>query len=574
MAKNKFESYSREQLIETIRQLEKNRYGLVWEEKREYVAEQCEQLLPVLDEDVSKKISLIKSKPTNIIIEGDNYHALYILNYTHKNKIDVIYIDPPYNTGKLNEWKYNDRFVDINDTYRHSKWISFMYKRLKLAKKLLNEKGVIFISIDDNEVAQLKLLCDKIFGEYNFLGKVIVQTATDNNPSQIATEHEYLVAYALKKENQKEWESLSIGSKMILDEYEKLKNKYSSNLKEIQNGITMFVKNNRKVLNKFKVSHYKFVDNKGIYYKGDVSNTKPGGYDFPVIHPKTNKICKTPPNGYRFPFESMQELILNNDIEFGKNEKTIITVKRRLENVKQRLRSIYYEDGRAATKELNDMFGFKVFNNPKSKIFINHLMSFIKNKNAIILDFFAGSGTTGHSVLELNKQDGGNRQFILCTNNENNICEEVTYTRIKKVILGYNGNKGIVANLKYFKTIFVPQIITDNDKRIFVNHCTELLCIVENTFELVKHSKPRLEFAIYRNFKQFTAIIYDEDEIQKFKKEIHDLKPKVITVIYVFSYGHEYNEEDFENFTIPIEIKPIPEAILNVYRKNEKLRKK
>jgi len=201
-------------------------------------------------------------------------------------------------------------------------------------------------------------------------------------------------------------------------------------------------------------------------------------------------------------------------------------------------------------------------------------MSFIKNKNAIILDFFAGSGTTGHSVLELNKQDGGNRQFILCTNNENNICEEVTYTRIKKVILGYNGNKGIVANLKYFKTIFVPQIITDNDKRIFVNHCTELLCIVENTFELVKHSKPRLEFAIYRNFKQFTAIIYDEDEIQKFKKEIHDLKPKVITVIYVFSYGHEYNEEDFENFTIPIEIKPIPEAILNVYRKNEKLRKK
>ena len=150
----------------------------------------------------------------------------------------------------------------------------------------------------------------------------------------------------------------------------------------------------------------------------------------------------------------------------------------------------------------------------------------------------------------------------------------ICYPRIKKVIKGYNGNKGIPANLKYFKTDFVPQVITDNDKRVLVNRSTELLCLAENTFELVKQSKRKLEFAIYKNNKQFTAIIYDEDAIEKCKDELEALKPQVKTVIYVFSYDHEYNAEDFEDFTIRFDVKPIPEAILNVYRKNAKLRRK
>lgn len=197
-----------------------------------------------------------------------------------------------------------------------------------------------------------------------------------------------------------------------------------------------------------------------------------------------------------------------------------------------------------------------------------------KNKKEIVLDFFAGSGTTGHAILELNKKDGGNRQFILCTNNENKICEQVTYPRIKKVIKGYNGNKGIPANLKYFKTDFVPQVLTDNDKRILVSRSTELLCLAENTFELVKQSKRKNEFAIYKNIKQFTAIIYDEDAIEKCKEELEALSPKTKTVIYVFSYDHEYNVEDFEELTIRFDVKAIPEAILNVYRKNSKLKRK
>ena len=195
-------------------------------------------------------------------------------------------------------------------------------------------------------------------------------------------------------------------------------------------------------------------------------------------------------------------------------------------------------------------------------------------KNAVILDFFAGSGTTGHAVLELNKEDGGNRQFILCTNNENGICEDICYPRIKKIIKGYNGNQGIPANLKYFKTDFVPQVITDNDKRVLVSRSMELLCLAENTFELVKQSKRKQEYSIFKSSSKYTAIIYDEDAIDKCKETLQSIKPEFKTVIYVFSYSHEYNVEDFEDLTISFEVKPIPEAILNVYRKNAKLRRK
>ena len=154
MGKNRYNHYSKEQLLEKIKQLEKHRYGLVWEDKLEAVAEQCEQLLPVLHEEISLEISSDEKKPINILIEGDNYHALYALNFTHKRKVDFIYIDQPYNTGKEKEWRYNDKWVDKNDRYKHTHWLSFINKRLRLAKPLLKETGIIFISIDDNEVHQ------------------------------------------------------------------------------------------------------------------------------------------------------------------------------------------------------------------------------------------------------------------------------------------------------------------------------------------------------------------------------------------------------------------------------------
>jgi len=200
MAKSKYESYSKEQLLEKIKQLEKHRYGLVWEDKLEDVAEQCEQQLPVLHEEISKEISSDEKKPNNILIEGDNYHALYTLNFTHKRKVDIISIDPPYNTGKAKEWKYNDRYVDSNDTYRHSKWLSFINKRLVLSKYLLKPDGIIFISIGSEELSNLVLLCNKIFNENNQIGIVsrIAKTAGDKG-NYFAPSTDFIVVYAKDK---------------------------------------------------------------------------------------------------------------------------------------------------------------------------------------------------------------------------------------------------------------------------------------------------------------------------------------------------------------------------------------
>ena len=172
MNKSKYDSFSREQLIDKIQKLEKERYGLVWEDKEEDVAKRCEAELPLLEEDCSREIVCDPTLPYNIIIEGDNYHSLYALSFTHKKSIDVIYIDPPYNTGN-NDFIYNDSCVDKTDQFRHSKWLSFMSKRLRLAKNLMSKRGLIFISIDDIEFAQLKLLCDSIFFENNFVVDLI-----------------------------------------------------------------------------------------------------------------------------------------------------------------------------------------------------------------------------------------------------------------------------------------------------------------------------------------------------------------------------------------------------------------
>ena len=200
--KSKYSHLSREQLEDKLEKLERERYGLVWEDKDEDVAEQCETSLPVLKEDISREIVSDITKPYNFILEGDNYHSLYTLIFTHKKKIDVIYIDPPYNTGKKNEWKYNDHWVDVNDSYRHSKWLSFINKRLRLAKNLLKDTGVIFISIDDNEVVQLKMLCDKIFGEQNFLANIVWQRtyAPISMKKYFSECHEYLLIYSKNKD--------------------------------------------------------------------------------------------------------------------------------------------------------------------------------------------------------------------------------------------------------------------------------------------------------------------------------------------------------------------------------------
>ncbi|HHV37422.1 MAG TPA: site-specific DNA-methyltransferase [Candidatus Cloacimonetes bacterium] len=369
----------------------------------------------------------------NLVLKGDNLDSLKILKSHYTGKIKCIYIDPPYNTDK-DEFIYPDKFnkeeaevlglvnLSEDDFARmdfsfktkksHNGWLSFMYPRLLLARDLLSNDGVIFISIDDNEQANLKLLCDDVFGEENFVGNIVLQTATDNNKTQINTEHEYILVYAKSKENQNAWESESEAAQLIEKQYLALKKKFSNDISTIQIELRKWIRINHDNLP--RVAHYDNVDEIGVYHDGDVANPRLGGYVYDVIHPDTGKICKVPAKGFRFPESTMRKMIAEGNIQFGIDENILIKPKIRLESAKDILRSVIYEDGRSSTNYVESLLDKGVFDNPKSHTVLKRLFSFVLKENDIILDFFAGSGTTGDAVMQLNAEDGGNRKFILC----------------------------------------------------------------------------------------------------------------------------------------------------------------
>lgn len=559
--KSKYAHLSREQIEARLEKLEKEGYGLKWEDKPEAVADLCDTQLPVLKEDKSKEIISDPNLPTNYIIEGDNYHSLFTLNFTHKKKIDVIYIDPPYNTGKKNEWKYNDHWVDENDTYRHSKWLSFMNKRLRLAKQLLKDEGVIFISIDDNEVAQLKLLCDKIFGERNFCGQFNwYKSATPPNLSnKIKKNIEFILCYEKRKSNSK-YRGIFKPSKS------------DDPITKTQNSIKQLIFPPKSIQIKLEDRKIK----KGIYGTKKYPNKLINDL---IVENGTNKNEVIFENRFIWNQDKLEyELLNGTDIKCSKTLVISYKKKEYLEEVPPSLidDTVGVETTEESGKKLIEMFGKKVFDFPKPVSLMKYILNFNKQwKNeSIFLDFFAGSGTTAHAVLELNKEDGGNRKFILCTNNENNICTEVTYPRVKKVIEGYADKEGIPANVKYFTQTFVNQVTSDKDKRELVNRSTELLCMAENTFDVISKRTNKNDFAIFGNNVKITAIIYDESQIDECVNKLNQLNNGLPAIIYVFSYDHTYFAEDFENLKIKFTVKPIPEAILNVYRKINKLKRK
>ena len=522
--------WSKEELIEEIRKLKKRKkYGIVWEEKREDVVEDCKKKLPVLKEIEDKSLFFGQSDLVNVLIEGDNYHALSVLNYTHIGSIDVIFIDPPYNTGN-GDFIYNDKIVDKSDSYRHSKWLSFMYSRLKLAKNLLNDRGTIFITIDDNEMAQLKLLCDYVFEEKHLIGVIAWKHRESiSNDLLISQNHNYVMVYAKNLE-------------------EKFKHRKEFRLEKDLSG---FKNPDNDPRGPYKLNP---VDGPGGKRKGNPY------YEFLGI------------TGYwRYSKETMQELYEQDLIvKRGKS----LSKKYFLKDAEQsggKVATTWWDDAGTTTngtKELKSLLGDTNFNNPKPTRLLEKIIELAANKNSIILDFFAGSGTTGQAVIEANLKDGGTRRFILCTNNENNISTEVCYPRLKKVVDFHRNdfkelNAGNSISLKYYRTDFVDATETDANKKKLVDRSTEMLCLKENCFNLEFEGK---EFRIYSGeTEKLLSIIYDDDGIDGCKIKLRDINRKA--VIYIFSLDDSNKEEDFADIADLIEIRPIPASILNVYRR-------
>ncbi len=363
----------------------------------------------------------------NYIIKGNNLLTLHSLKKVFRGKIKLIYIDPPYNTGK-------DSFL-YNDSFNHSSWLTFMKNRLEVSRKLLTQQGVIFISIDMNEQAYLKILCDEIFGRNNFVGEIIWETATDNNATQISVEHEYVLCYAKDKKSLPKWKIPSENAQHIINKYNALKRKYKNDIEKIERELRAWI-NSVKKSNEYDlsgVSHYCYVDDKGVFYPGNSANTKPGGYDFDIIHPVTQKICKKPAYGYRWPEKTFWNAEKEGNVLWGADETTIPKIKKRIETATELLKGYFYEDNRKSTQALAKQMGKKVFDNPKSINLLKKIIKFVTSENDIILDFFAGSGSTAQAVLEVNNEQDSNRTFILCEQME--YIHSVTIPRVQHCLL-------------------------------------------------------------------------------------------------------------------------------------------
>ncbi len=562
----------------------KKKYGLVWEDKPEDVEEELRAKLPVLKEVKERAIindTETEQYPNHILIEGDNLHALTALTFTHEGTIDVIYIDPPYNTGNK-DFIYNDAYVDKEDNYRHSKWLSFISKRLQIAKRLLNNTGAIFISIDDNEISQLKMLCDEIYGSNNFIAKMIWQQGKKSSGNLIGVNHEYMLVYAKNRSEidspKLAWKQKKEGLDKIYSKYEKLKREFKDDYKTIEREIKSWFSSLAENDPAYGSKHYSLVDEKGLFFADNsCAPDKPETRCHkPLIHPITQKETSVPRLGWRWKEETLDKMVLENRIYYGENESTVPKVKKYLKDMESELPStVFYKDGRGASSELSSILGNKIFNNPKDRFEIARILNF--RMNTTILDFFAGSGTTLHATIALNEEDKGNRKCILVTNNENNIAEKVTYERTKRVIKGYTNINGVQIdglannNLRYFKTDFVDREPSLANKRQLTLLATELLCIKEDCYKEITS-----EIASVKWHKLFTGanshyvyIIYDDAFIEgavELLKVFITQNPEAQIKVYVFSNGQYAYGEEFEEVAKNIRLAALPDAIYKAYQ--------
>lgn len=377
----------------------------------------------------------------HMLIEGDNLHALTVLRGTHTGRVDLIYIDPPYNTGK--EFTYNDNFIDPENPYRHSAWLDFMWRRLKVTRGLLAETGVVMISIDDNEQANLKLLCDEVFGESNFIAPIIWQGGRKNDSRFLSNGHEYILVYVKNKDALIDagikWREPKGGVEDILAAGRKFLSDSNGDTEKASALLKAWFKSLSGGNPAKASSHYCNVEASGrVFFTDNISWPGGGGPTYPVMHPVTGKPCKVPQGGWRFSSpERMSEMVASGRIHFGKDHETVPTVKRYLDETSESVaETVFVKDRRAANKELSAIIGKGAFDFPKDPKVLARWFKIFAPNNAVVLDFFAGSGTTGHAVAALNAEDGGTRQAIMVTLDENGICQEVARKRMEAVLTG------------------------------------------------------------------------------------------------------------------------------------------
>lgn len=527
------------------KELTSKKYGLVWEEHQEEADKKMETHIPVFSE--VPEYELVEGEydtAFNFLLEGDNLHSLKLLEKTHKGKVDVIYIDPPYNTGNK-DFIYNDEFVGREDSFRHSTWLSFLSERLRIAHKLLSPDGLIFVSIDDNEQAQLKLLMDEIFSEDNFIICMPrITKKSGKTTSAYAKNHDYILVYTKRDQDIFVMEEHVDEAFKYEDEYVRERGKYklnqtldydslsySSSLDyplEIE-GEIFYPGSSKELWEERQKGNHRRADWAWRWSK----KLFQFGYDngFVVIKRKKDGSARIYTKTY-----------LNAKIGKDSNGNFVIEYNKRVKATS----SIEYIDNKYsndnAKKDLS-VFGLgDKFDYSKPVELIKNLIKAYYKNDALVLDFFAGSGTTAQAVLELNQEDGGSRRFILCTNNENNICQEVTYQRIKSVLTGIMASGGeyekrMKGNLKYYRTDFVDK---ESDELV-----TELL---EHIVEMIQ-----LEYGVSINNSQY-IIVMDDDEMDDLEKNFYsykNLKAVFLNQDVLMSTSQERMLQNVNTFMIP-----------------------
>ncbi len=544
------------------------KYGINWERHMEAVDNVLKDNIPVFKEDSEKAISKSDGK-INFLIEGDNLHSLYLLDKTHRGAIDLIYIDPPYNT-KNKDFIYDDKRIGEDDDYRHSKWLSFMSERLEIAKRLLSQEGVIFIHIDDNELAQLKMLCDEIFGDSNYLNiisvnmKNIAGVSGGGEDKRFKKNCEYILIYAknygMMPQFNGAYEYIELSE--LIENYEKEGKswKYTSVLvdageKEYVGStvtgdgeeIKVYLRKNPVIKSIKKLAKEDGITEKEAYRKY-------GTKIFQTTNAQSSIRIRV--MDYRHELELTEDLL---SIEYmprsGRNKGKIYEQFYKgdkcrlfawLKDTSEEIDGILYKKELQGTywdmtpymKNVAKEGDVDLPSGKKPLDLLKRIIGLYPATDITVLDFFAGSGTTGHAVLAQNAEDGGTRKFIMCTNNENEICEKITYKRMKSVIEGYGTTEGLLANLKYYKTDKVAR-----DEAFLED------ALMEHIVEMIQ-----LEHFVKVDENEYVVLLTDED-LDAYMEKFDNLDTKVIyyeaTILLSAEMKGKFKDKGIELYKIP-----------------------